>query len=249
MYIALNDQILPADQAAISCHDRGLLLADGVFETFKIEDQQALYLEQHLERLFKGAELLNIPHAISVQKIAKAIEQLIAINQLSEKTLSARLTLTRGVGPRGLLPPEDSMPTVILSLSPYPEPSAQPMKLWVSPNRRNEFSALSSIKSLSYTENVLGKMEAVKRGADDALFLNTKGFVACTSCANIFIEKNNRWMTPPLSDGALPGITRARILASGRTCEERSITLEECDEADAIFVTNALMGIKPAFLA
>lgn len=248
LYISINHQILPAEQAFIASQDRGFLLADGLFETFKIENKQALYLPEHLERLYKGAELLNIPHKISLHSISETIDQLIAINHFSETSLSARLTLSRGPGPRGLLPAETCRPTVMLTISPYDEPSDQPLKLWVSPHRRNEFSPLSSTKSLSYTENVLGKMQAIANGADDVLFLNTKGFVACTSCANFFIEKNNRLITPPLSDGVLPGITRARILASGRICEERSITLEECYQAEAIFVTNALMGIKPAFL-
>jgi len=101
------------------------------------------------------------------------------------------------------------------------------------------------MKSLAYTDNILARIEAQKNGADDALFLNTQGNIACTTCANIFIVNNNVLITPPISDGILPGITRARVIAESTiSVEERSITLNECQSADQIFITNALMGIK-----
>lgn len=245
MYAYLNHEIVSDETPQILLQDRGLLLADGLFETFKIIDDQPLYLEQHLQRLFSGANILGITHEISLAEITKAIDDLIEMNQWRGQTLSARLTLTRGAGQRGLLPSSDLSSTVLLTLAPYVQPSETPWILSVASNRRNEYSMLSNIKSLAYTEHVFARIEAQKNQADDALFLNTNGFVACTTCANIFLIKNQRLLTPALSDGVLPGITRARVIAESiLPVEERSITLQECHTADQIFVTNALIGIK-----
>lgn len=245
MYIYLNDQIISDDTPLISHQDRGFLLADGLFETFKIIDRTAVYLSEHLDRLFHGANILGISHSITFEKISKAILDLIEKNKLDGTVLSARLTLTRGVGPRGLLPPDPISPTVLLTISPYVAAPDRPYTLWVALNRRNEFSVLSNIKSLAYTDNVLGRIEAEKNGADDVLFLNTKGFVACTSCANIFIVKNNILITPSISDGVLPGITRQKVIQeSTMPVQERSITLDECRDADEVFITNSLLGMR-----
>jgi branched-chain amino acid aminotransferase len=245
MQIYLNNYIVSDKDPMITVQDRGFLLADGLFETIKIVQGRAEYLQEHLERLFQGAEVLCISHDLTFDKISDRLDQLIAINQFEESMLSARLTLTRGPGPRGLSPPEIISPTVMLTVSPYHPLPDHPLKLFVSSIRRNEFSPTSQLKTLSYTDNILARMEALQNGADEALMLNTQGFVACAASGNIFIEKNGILLTPPLTEGVLPGIMRAQILEQ-QPSQERRLTLEDCLAAEAVYVTNGLIGQKKA---
>lgn len=235
-------------QDTLSPRDRGFLLADGLFETFKVIEGQAEDLDAHLARLARGAALLHIPYEQNKNSIEAKIQALILENHFENQSLSARITLTRGPGQRGLVPDTVSKPTFLITLAPYSPPLNRPLVLSLASDRRNEFSRLSNIKSLSYTENVLGRLEAIEAGADDCVFLNTRGFVACTSCANIFIEKEARLITPPLEDGVLSGITRAKIIASQKTVLEQSLTLQDCLEADRIWVCNSLIGMREARL-
>jgi branched-chain amino acid aminotransferase len=245
MQVYLNGAFVTQTPPLIHAEDRGFLLGDGLFETLKLVNHRPVFLSQHLERMSSGAALLGIPFTLKDDHIEAIIAHLIAVNQSSADTLCARLTLTRGCGPRGLLPPTEISPTVLLTVQPYNPAPDRPLKLCLASFPRNEFSPLSRIKSLGYTENVLARLEAQQQGADDALLLNTQGRVVCTSMANVFIVKNGRWFTPPISDGALPGILRAQVL-SERFVEECSLTFEACQTADKVLISNALIGLKEA---
>jgi branched-chain amino acid aminotransferase len=108
--------------------------------------------------------------------------------------------------------------------------------------RRNEYSPLAGIKSINYLDNILARQEAVTRGANEAILLNTQGRVAESCAANLFIVKNGRMVTPPLEDGALPGVMRAAVLNAYNGVQS-SITAEDLKTADGIFLTNSL-GIR-----
>jgi branched-chain amino acid aminotransferase len=150
-----------------------------------------------------------------------------------------RLTLTRGPAPRGLLPPAASHPTLLLTVAALPPPSG-PLRLHVSTIRRDQDSPLSAIKSLNYLPNVLARIEAAEAGADDALLLNHAGHVAETSAANLFVCCAGTWITPPVSEGALPGIRRAVLLEAGRV-REGVVTAAAVFAADAVCAGNSLM--------
>lgn len=229
--------------------DRGLLLGDGLFETMAITDQQVLYLPQHMDRLSTGAAQLEIPFMLMAEQVQPIIARLLSLNHIKTANAVARLTLSRW--PRGLLPPASLSPTLMITVEPYDMPPDKPWILWVTSIRRNESSPLSRMKSLSYGDNILGRMQAVQHGADDALLLNSQGHVAGTSMANIFIVKQGVLTTPPISDGALPGIMRAQVMAeaqqAGQPVREASITLQDCVDAEDMFVTNVLMGRRRAY--
>src|SRR5207245_493303 len=113
----------------------------------------------------------------------------------------ARVTLTRGPAPRGLLPPVAPTPTLLVVSGTQP-PSAGPVRVVISKStRRNEASPLSGIKSLNFLDNVLARREAARQDADDALLLNTRGALAEASAANLFMLRQGMLMTPPLADG------------------------------------------------
>lgn len=247
--IYLNGQFLPDSQAKIAYNDRGFLLSDGLFETIRVYQGKPFALKEHWARLKKAADTLELPIELSYEKTEKIIAELLKINSIGGGEANLRLTITRGTGPRGLNYPDDIKPTVMIAAFPYVAHTMHPAKVSISTIRRNEYSPLATIKSLSYLDNVLARREVVKHHFDEAILLNTKGHVAEASAANIFlVTKNNTLVTPRLDDGALPGITRQMVLKLAaknhiRT-EERSIHPDELFTANEIFLTNSIIEIQ-----
>jgi branched-chain amino acid aminotransferase len=236
MKVWLNGALRPANEARIDPADRGFLLGDGLFETMAAHAGAVPELARHYARLCAGAAVLRIPVPLTREALAMAVHDLLAAQGLAEAAL--RLTLTRGPGPRGLLPLGAPAPTLLLSAAPLPLPGG-PLRLITSTIRRDEHSPLSAIKSLNYLPGVLARMEAAERGADDALLLNRAGRVAETSIANLFVRLRGEWVTPPVAEGALPGIRRA-VLLDARKLREAPVTMEDLRQADAVCAGNAL---------
>lgn len=234
-----DGQISDRAIAPFDLTDRGLLLGDGVFDTALVLGGRMFRREAHLARFFHTLSELGIdadPKAVRL-----ATEALVARG--GEGVL--RTTVTRGPGPRGLRPRHPQTPTVFASLSPLPtEAFFAPLTLEVATIRRNETSPTSRLKTLNYLDSIIAASEAVEKGFDEALFLNLAGRVACVAAGNIFALYGREIVTPPVTDGALPGIVRGFILdeCGGR---ERSLDLAGLLAADAIFVTNSLRLIAP----
>lgn len=247
--IYLNGRLGEGPEAGIDPTDRGLLLGDGLFETLLCRDGQALDFDAHFARLRRAAGRLRIPFDQSVQELSDGAADLLRALDLSEGDAALRITLTRGSGPRGLLPPQDPRPTLIMSAQTAPSRVPGPAKLIIAGLRRNEHSPCANLKTLGYLDNVLARQEAEERGADEALLLNTAGRLCCGSASNIFLIEGQGLVTPPLSDGVLPGITRAKVLAQAGhlrlTCVERSLGPEDIAAARGGFLTNSLMGARP----
>lgn len=247
--IYLNGQFLSPDQAKIATNDRGFLLSDGLFETIRVYQGKPFALKEHWARLTKAAEVLELPIELSYEKTEKIITELLDLNTLKGAEANLRLTITRGTGPRGLNYPDDTKPTVMIAAFPYVAHTIHPANVTISTIRRNEYSPLANIKSLSYLDNVLARREAVKQHFDEAILLNTQGNIVEASAANIFlVTKNDILVTPRLEDGALPGITRQMVLKLAaknhiRT-EERSIQPKELLTAKEIFLTNSIIEIQ-----
>jgi branched-chain amino acid aminotransferase len=225
--------------------DRGLTLGDGLFETIAVFNAKPAYLGPHLDRLESGARLLGIEFSRAM--IESGASEIIAAQDRGSRIL--RLSLTRGPGARGLAA-STTGPTVLMTLSPsQKEALNQPVRLATSSIRRNEHSPASRLKTLSYVDNVLAAREAAKAGADDALMLNTAGRPVCTTISNIFIVRARALITPPVAEGVLPGIIRARLLGLAKRLgfdpTERPLTLAELLAADALFLTNSVRLIRP----
>ncbi|MEP9353650.1 aminotransferase class IV [Xanthobacter sp. KR7-65] len=234
MKLFLGTALVEEDDARVSPFDRGFTLGDGLFETLRVKGGDVLRREAHLARLAAGAEVLGLP--LPALDLAAALAATATANALTEGVL--RLTLTRGVGPRGVLPPAEPKPTLVITAAPLP-PAPPPARLVVARcTRRNARSPLAQVKSLNYLDGILARQEAARRGADDALLLNTSDRVAETSIANVFAVIRGELVTPPLADGVLPGVMRAAVLAQG--ARERSLAPEDLDQADEIFLSSAL---------
>lgn len=238
MKCLLNGQILDSAAANILVTDRGFTLGDGLFETIRVRAGRMQRLPAHIARLTRGAHLLGIP--MPDQDVLEALEMVRTANALDDGVL--RLTLTRGSGPRGVLPPANPEPTLLITPAPM-APLPPPARLIIATvTRRNEMSPLAGVKSLNYLDNILARQEAATRQTDDALLLNTQGRIAETSIANIFALIEGRLLTPPLQDGALPGVMRAAMLGQG--AQEHPLAPEDLAGAEELFLTSSL-GIRP----
>lgn len=232
----LNGVVLPVSEARISPTDRGLLLGDGLFETMRVVAGHVPLLERHLVRLEAGCETLLLPPPDRAL-IRQGVDDLLTVSGLVDG--SVRLTVTRGSGPRGLLPPVEVRPTIMLTCAAATGATAGPVRLGVSRYVRDGRSPLSRVKSLNYLPMVMARMEAVAAGYDDALLLDGQGHLAEASAANILLMLSGRVVTPPLEDGALPGTSRARLLEAG-LCVEHSVPLADMGEVKAAWLVSAL---------
>lgn len=245
--IYLNGAILPPEQARIDPFDRGFSLGDGLFETLRAYDGRPFRLEDHLERMSTAAAALDIPLPVDMPAVAEAVVALLGANRHGGGDASIRITLSRGAGARGLAPPEDPRPTLMIATAGYAPPPEICAAVTVA-IRRNEGSPQSRMKSLGALDNVLAAREAAKRGAEEAILLNNAGSIACGARANLFAVIDGRLVTPPIADGVLPGIARRVVLeiAAARRLpwEEASLRPEDLARAEEVLLTNSLFEIR-----
>jgi len=243
--IHLGGRLVDASAARIDPADRGFLLADGLFETLRVYDGKAFRREAHLARLSAGACVLGLPMP-QTGEIGTAIAETLDANRLREASL--RITLTRGPGQRGLLPPEEPAPTLMITAYPAAQISLAPMTAHVASIRRNEHSPLAQVKSLAYLDNILALREAGETGCDEALLLNTAGRLASGSRSNVFLVLDGKLATPPLSEGVLAGITRQSVLDiaadAGIETREMPLTMADLARADEVMICNSLLQVR-----
>lgn len=241
MIIDLNGTLTEDTAARIDPSDRGLTLGDGVFETIRVRNKEPDRFEAHMARLRDGAKTLGITMPTTDVGIGTRISAVVDANALDDAAV--RVTLTRGVGPRGLLPPEVAFPTLLITAGPLPPPGPPVRAIIAATTRRNEHSPVSRIKSISYLDNVIARQEAQPYGVDDALLLNTQGRLAESTISNLFLMIDSTLLTPPVADGALPGVMRADLIARFRA-EECALEVNDLGRAEEAFLSNAL-GIRP----
>ncbi len=243
--IYLNGKLLPPAAARIDPSDRGFTLGDGVFETLRAHGGKIACLVAHLDRLRNAAETLRIPLPITTEEMAAALDETLAANGLGGGDAALRVTLTRGPGPRGIQPPENPSPTLMITAAPAAEARRRGIHASLVEVRRNEHSPLARLKTLNYLENILARQEVDSRGAEEALLRNLAGNLAEASAANLFLVIDGIACTPPLADGPLPGITRALVLARHLPAVERTLSPEDIGKAEEAFLTNSLIGVQP----
>lgn len=233
--------------AGVPFDDRGLLLGDGLFETILVRQGAPVWWEGHLGRLIRGCEVLGLP-APDQQAARREAEIALAESGLGAARAALRLTWTAGSGGRGLERPAAPTPRLIVTVAPAPKPEG-PARLILARTRRNDGSVTSRLKTLAYLDNVLARREAAAAGADEALMLNGRGEVACASAANLFWLSGGRIYTPALECGVLEGLARQAVIAAaqrmGGPVREVRARPEELRSADAIFLTNSLIGVRP----
>jgi branched-subunit amino acid aminotransferase/4-amino-4-deoxychorismate lyase len=206
-------QLVPGDALALSLSDRGALLGEGAFETLAVRSGQVQDLGAHLSRLVACAGLQGIVLEIGEQDVAVACAAVIAANGLDQSRAGLRLTLTGGAGARGARAHDGPGAFFISGFEVGPPPSS--LSLATVDIRRNETSPLNRFKSLSYGDNLVARRQAMAKGADEGLMLNTRGHPACGAMANLFVvEADGGLATPSIEEGAREGVTRERLIAA-----------------------------------
>ncbi|WP_135075681.1 aminotransferase class IV [Terasakiella sp. SH-1] len=243
-----NGELLPLRGVHISATDRGFLLGDGFFETMAAQETKVIRFDDHMARFRQSGEKLNLPIPYSNDEIFEAIQAVLVGCQLTKTRAAIRLTITRGSGPRGLMPPLEMSPQILVSASEAPDHFKAAVVKTVSV-RRNEYSPTSRIKSLCYLDNIIAFEEAHDAGADEALMLNTTGHIAEGTISNIFFIKGHDLFTPQIEDGCLPGTMRQVILQKaeeiGLGVHEESLWPEITQKCDEAFLTNSLFRVRP----
>lgn len=227
----------------IGFDDRGLLLGDGLFETVLARAGELVDLEAHLARMTAGCAVLGLPAPDPAQAQA-LMRRAVSDAGLDGARAAVRLTLTAGAGGRGLDRPGEPAPRLFATAAASAVPVA-PARLMISTVARNEGSPASRLKTLAYLDNVLARREATAAGADEAVMLNGQGQVACAAAANLFWITQGEVFTPALSCGVLDGIVRRRVMAAAAV-REVAVGAEALAEAQAVFLTNSLIGVREA---
>jgi len=250
--IWIDGAIGPAHAARIPVLDHGLLYGDGLFEGMRIAAGRVFRLDDHLRRFASGARAIGLELPQSVEAIRAIV--LDTARAFGRPDAYVRLVATRGVGALGVDPTTCEKPSlfcIVTSLVLYPEEKrVHGIDCVTASVRRPAPDALDpQVKSLNYLNSVLAKREARLRGADEALILNGRGLVAEAAVANVFAVERGVLLTPPVSDGALPGITRRSVLEIagelGIAVQERSLGRFDLIAADEVFLTGSGAGIVP----
>jgi branched-chain amino acid aminotransferase len=253
--IYINGKILPEGKAVVSVFDRGLNYGDGLFETIKSYNGKPAFLNGHLRRLKSGAALIGISPSLlkPFERDIKLgiLEKLLEANGLEKGEAYIKIIITRGVDKGGHAPVKGINPTVIIIAKELDcGKIARLQKKGVKAVLvKGVLSAMPELKTLNYLPNVIAKIEAVKRGAFEGLFVNKRGFITEGSSTNIFIFSKGVLITPLVRETALPGVTRKTIIELAikaglkvRQCHITERSLFECGEA---FLTNSISEVLP----
>ncbi|MFC1865430.1 aminotransferase class IV [Chloroflexota bacterium] len=247
--VYLNGELVPRRRASISALDYGFLYGFGLFETMRAYDGKVFRLYGHINRLADAADRLGF--SLDKVEILKAVSDTIRANRLVDARV--RVTVSAGEGAINANLLSCRQPTLLVVAEGY-KPYAKEVyekgfRAVVSKTRRNSQSVTSGMKSTSYIDSMLIKQEAGDAGADEAVCLDEKGYLAEAAMSNIFIVFNNVLKTPRPESGILPGITRQAVLelACGMGVESLECDLqpEELYRAHEAFLTNSLIEIMP----
>jgi branched-chain amino acid aminotransferase len=252
MKIYIDGRFYDEKNAKVSVFDHGLLYGDGIFEGIRAYNGRVFRLKEHIDRLFHSAKALLLDIPMSHARMMRAVVETCRRNKLRDGYI--RLLVTRGVGTLGLNPNRCKNPSIIViadKIQLYPkELYERGMAIVTVPTARNHPNALNpAIKSLNYLNNILAKIEANIAGVEEAIMLNTEGYVAECTGDNIFIVKDGQIYTPPLSAGALYGITRGVVMSmareSGIPVSEPNLTRYDLFIADECFLTGTGAELIP----
>ena len=249
--VYVNGRMLPKQQAVVSVWDHGLLYGDGVFEGIRVYKGRIFLCQQHMDRLWWCAEQIRLKIHISQDEMVRIMRTCIEANELVDGYI--RLIVTRGVGSLGLNPflcPTPGIICIADQIRLFPKELYESgMKVVVAERPKTPVACLDPrIKSLNYLNNILAKVESIDMGLLEVIMLNLDGSVTEGSGDNIFIVKNGQIFTPPLTVGALSGITRRFVMERlaprcGLKVTEKTFGIDEVFSADEAFLTGSAAEI------
>jgi branched-chain amino acid aminotransferase len=253
MKIYINGKFYDKDNAKVAVIDHGLLYGDGVFEGIRSYKRRVFKLKEHIDRLYESAHSIMLRIPMTREAMIKEVVRTVKTNNLDDAYI--RLVITRGVGDLGLDPRKCyAGPSIIIiadKINLYPEATYKKgLSIVTVATVRNLTEAINpQIKSLNYLNNILAKIEANNAGSEEAILLDSMGYVAECTGDNIFIVKSGQLYTPPQCMGILRGITRDAILEVARKAKiavhEHVITRHEVYISDECFLTGTAAELIP----
>jgi branched-chain amino acid aminotransferase len=249
--VFLNGRFRTASRARVSAFDRGFLYGDGLFETVRAYRGAVFALDGHLDRLATSAHFLGI----TVPEIdwRRQIDELLRRNGLRERDAAVRITITRGAGRPGLLPPAHGEPTVLITAASVDtaigRAQLRGVRVALLPFERDGF--LAAHKLLGYVPAILGRLEAARQHAFEALYVGNRNGLSEGTTSNLFLYRDGQLLTPKLGarPDVLPGVTRRLVIRLARSerlsVRERSLGVGDLLAADEAFCTSSVIEIVP----
>ena len=242
-----NGEFVPANSPVLSVKDQAIVLGQGIFETLVAYSGKPFLPEPHYIRLKAGADAmgLDIPEE---ESLPEAMLETLERNKLeTTERVRIRITVTGGISDMRFSNTKGAENLMIeVGVAPVISHHAKTITL---PFARNEKGALSGLKTINYGENVVAVRKARAAGADEGIYGNTVGNLCEGTWSNVFVCKEGQWITPPLSSGCLPGVSRAHLLDVARTAgisiEEVDIPLSDLANVDSAFLTSTLREAQP----
>lgn len=250
MLVYLNGRYVTDEEAWVPAQDRGLLSGQGAFETMRAYEGRVFRLGAHLERLARTLAWLGIEVPEPMETLAAVVPVLLARNALAEARV--RLTVTAGPAAAGAGAGGAGRPTVLVTAVAPGAPDEHAYRAGISAVRLDLPHGLgpgAGHKVTSYLGWSLARRTAVERGAGEAVLVTGGDRVVEGAHSNLFAVLAGAVATPPLSAGALPGITRAVVLAllptEGVPGGERDLRWEDLERAEELFVTSSVAEVLP----
>jgi branched-chain amino acid aminotransferase len=233
--------------------NRAFLYGDAVFETVKIVNSKVLFLEDHYFRLMSSMRIvrMEIPMNFTMEYLEEQIIALAKVNKF-ENSSRARITVYRNDG--GYYLPKNNTVSFLITVESLDESLYSINKKEYIVDLYTDFyvakQLLSSIKTTNKLINITASIYANENNLDNCLLLNDTKHVIEALQGNLFMLKENRLITPPVSEGCLNGVMRKQILSLAKTIEtievvEEAISPFELQKADELFITNVIKGIQP----
>lgn len=238
-HIFHNENLLPVEKARLSMGQAGLICGWGIFTTLRIARGEAFAYERHWRRLEKHAGIIRMPMTVAAAKVRMHLHEVIRANQITEGCARIYLVFNNV----GFWQSEEVRPPVDLLICTAPLPEYAPAaRLALRPHGRHAANALSAVKTISWLNNVWSVAEAAREGFDEVVMLNERGEVSECTSANIYIVKNGKILTPPLSAGCLEGVTRGILMEiapeTGISITQQTLHAEDLYSADEVFISS-----------
>jgi branched-chain amino acid aminotransferase len=252
--VNVNGRVTGDRDAVVSVFDHGLLYGEGIYETLRTYRRHPFLYDRHMRRLRNSARMIDLALPFSDGDMALRIQDTMAAADLEGGEAHIRVVVTRGVGDLTYDLKATPVPTVIVIVKPQvdlaPDVYQQGVGVVIVDVVRNHPGSVNPmIKSNNLMNSALAAQQAIRRGAFEGIMRNYRGDVSECSTANVFVVKDGAALTPPLTSGLLPGITREFIFDIGKEIgvDVREVVLRDADlfSADEAFLTSTTREAVP----
>lgn len=248
IFFNYNGKLFSAQQPVFSPDNRSFKFGDGVFETMRFKEGKIIFSPDHFERLFNGLKTLkfNLTTEVSAEYFEELIQELVKANNCYG---TARIRLTCFRKDSDLTNPDTSNPDYIIQAWSLQTNSIKFLKVDLLTGIFKSCDQLSNLKTNNFLPYIMAMLKAKESGCDECVVLNAYNRICDASRGNIFIVVNKTIYTPPLSEGCVAGVMRKNLIALLKNNHfaiiEKSLTLDELQSADEMFITNVTAGIQP----